>query len=170
MRIWKVIDPVKIEIVRALVQEIKAGSKSNVELWENLAPFEFTQYYRGSTFNKCNSVAGVVPADENVELPKGWLKTKDRGVVPNGRTKEGKELQREIDTNTVQIPYFRIYYAAGLKDRDAGRFTIPGVYEAADGTEVYVSLDSKHDLSKDKNFEEVTQSYVEEKINGVQKG
>lgn len=45
-----------------------------------------------------------------------------------------------------------------------GEFTMSQIFESENKEEIYVKFDGQIDLSKDKRFEEVTQSYVEKML------
>lgn len=164
MRIWKVTEPGRAEAVIKLVEKIAEGSVNNRDLWSRLAPFTFKQYYGTEGFNLCGTISGLVPEDENQDLPKGWIFSKDRGVIPNGRTKEGKEILRKLDSETVQVYFGEVYKAIRLAKTEFSRFGIPQVRVSKDGKEAYVMLDEKYDLEGNQNFEEVTISYVNSKL------
>lgn len=164
MRIWKVVDPERAKSLNDLIDKVNEGSKNNIKIWEDIAPFEFTEFYSHGGFNICGQIDGVIPVERDIDLPVGWRRTKDRGVIPDGRRKEGKEALRRIEQETIYIGYKEIHKAIRLNDPGFGRFNIPQVRRSKDGTEVFAALDGKHDLEGNSNFEEVTISYLNSRL------
>lgn len=163
MRFWKITEPSLFEKAQILFDRVLEGANKNHKIWEEIVPFKFHEVYTQNGFNLCATVVGVVPADQNAELPVGWRRSKDRGVIPDGRRKEGRVAQRTINDSTVQVAYTAVHNLLGVHER-YGRFTIPQILRSVDKTEFYAVLDDKYDLKADTRLEEVTRSYVETKL------
>lgn len=168
MRIWKIIDSATHDKGMQLYADIQAATEHNKKVWQTIVPFKWESYYANEGgFNLPDSVYGVIPEDKDAELPKGWKWSKDRGVVPDGRYKEGKKAAEYIQTSEIQIGYTTIFKKLLITDPHFSRFKIPRLYPSKDGTEIYVCLDDKIELEEDTRFEEVTISYVNSKLRGT---
>lgn len=163
MRIWKIVNEELFNKAMSLYKNIQGGSKMNKLKWKQNVPFEWEQYYEQPPgFNACTTVLGVLPKDPKQVLPKGWRMSKDRGAVPDVRTKEGKAVAELLEP--VVVYFEKITDALNISFSAYGRFTIPKLYRSKDKQELYLVLGREVDLSDDTDYEEVTESYVNKKL------
>lgn len=164
MRLWKINDSELFKAVNEVYDRILKGSQANLQAWKDTVPFKWSNYYhRPANFNLCTGVYGVLP-EEGETVPKGWRMSKDRGVVPDERTKEGKELAGRLAEQHF-VSFEELLEAADIDGGGSMRgMAIPKVYRSGDGSELYIQAGENSSVETDPRYEEVTQSYVERRL------
>lgn len=167
MRIYKIINTDKITAAKDFLVECDKQTEANYETIRNeITPFEWESWFGYSSgFSLLPRFTGFKPEPPLKEVPKGWKPYKDEPsvLVPNGRTKIGREAAKKL-RNLPNWHYPKIYQVLSIKEQDhVGRFTIPELRITEDKSEVFLITDDRVKLDK-ADFEEVTQTYVEEKL------
>lgn len=166
MRLYKIIDEKRkqdaVEFYNHLEEQRVANNK---EILANITCFEWDQYlgYQGG-LQLLPTYTGFFPKQKLKQPPQGWKFHKDHSdcIMPDKRTKEGKRIAKQLD-ELVNYRFHTIYDKLNIIVHHNGRFTIPGLIMSHDKSEIYLKLDAKVELKK-KDFEEVTLTYVKEKI------
>lgn len=166
MRIYKIINSGLIDNAKCFLEEYNTLKEEKLETIKKIVPFEWSSFYRsGSTFNLLPDYISFKPITPLDEVPKGWIEDKEAPgyFKPNRRTKIGKDfirIQNEIKSLRFDEPDSFL----NIEFDYFGRFTPPMIYDSWDKEEFYYGCDSRIKLNKE-DFEEVTISYVEERIN-----
>lgn len=166
MRLWKIQDPALFEKAKQLLEEISKGSAENKEAFTKEFPFGFVQYLSESGgWNLCQTYFGAKPLETVDNIPDGWkaYARQEDILVPNARTKEGKRILKAL--NPCQFTYWHVHDLLGL-ETSGRQFTLPGIYQSKDASEIFLKLDSQfYWFDDDDRLEEVTLSYANKQIN-----
>lgn len=169
MRFYKLTDEKVIESATSFLEKLEKQQEENLKnIHENITPFDWDHYFgrEGGGFFLLTRYVGFAPKQELKEIPKGWRihKEHENVLVPNARTRIGKKVRKQLD-DLPNIYYPRIYEIVGIEDPNLiGRFYTPSLFKSNDETEIFFGCDPKLDMRPISGFEEVTLTYVEEKL------
>ncbi|MGJ1228816.1 hypothetical protein ACR78H_25030 [Sphingobacterium siyangense] len=166
MRLWQIQNTKLFSKGKNLVTTIRKASATNNELIRSIISFPNKGLFGYKNGWYLNTIITGVAISPDQDLPRGWRKRKNENIaVPDERNKEGKELANTFNSQ-IKVDYDLVTNLFGLMiDKVYGTFTIPSIYISRDGSEIYICLDDRYDLSKDHRFKEVLLSYVEKMIN-----
>ncbi|WP_341221893.1 hypothetical protein [Polaribacter atrinae] len=166
MRVYKIINEEKFLKADIFLKELKQLKKENIKtIKTNITPFEWDSYLGYSTsFHLLPTYSGFKPKKPIEKALDGWREDKDHAdiLVPNKRTKAGKEIVKKLD----ELPNFtfeKIAKVLDIKLISSGRFTIPSLRISKNKKHIFLIADDRAKL-KAKDFKEVTITYVNKKL------
>ena len=167
MRFWKITDEQTFKNAKEFIDNCNKLQKKNEKQLKEIVPFEWNQYMghgKGSGFNLLVDYDGFVPKDKSITKLDGWKTDKKYNIVfiPDLRTKKGKEIKEKLK-NLNKVWFKDVFTAIDLKQEDLRRFTVPYLFLSTDKKEIFLKTSDEQKVDK-KRFEEVTLSYVENKI------